>query len=431
MDPGYVLFFTRFHSEQSSKTNPKKRILLMYTQQKRYGAPRRTYGGNSSRYSGSSSRSNNRSHKQDIHPSRFIKAAKPQTEVEKFIPIHSFEDFDVHELLKKNIQEKGFTEPSPIQDQAIPVGLAGKDVVGIANTGTGKTAAFAIPLLNRLMQSSHSKALIIAPTRELAQQIEDECRSFAKGSGLFGVLLIGGTSMYTQLRDLKNRPSIVIGTPGRIKDHVQRGTLELATFDIIVLDEVDRMVDMGFITDIRFLLDKLSPQRQSYFFSATLDPKIRGLVDSFLTDPVNISVKTGDTSDNVQQDVIRYNSKEDKLEKLHDTLIKGVANKTLVFDETQRSVERLSKELEARGFKVDSIHGGKNQGQRQRALARFKQNEINVLVATDVAARGIDVIDITHVINYTAPNTYDDYIHRIGRAGRAGRAGQAITFVNN
>jgi superfamily II DNA/RNA helicase len=190
------------------------------------------------------------------------------------------------------------------------------------------------------------------------------------------------------------------------------------------------MVDMGFITDIRFLLSKLNPEHQSYFFSATLDSKLTGLVESFLKDPVTISIKTGDTSNNVNQDVIRYLSPSDKIDKLHDVLIRGDKNKTLIFDGTQRSVERLSKELLGRGFKVDAIHGGKSQGQRQRALLRFRRNEIDVLVATDVAARGIDVVDITHVINYTAPNTYDDYIHRVGRAGRAGRSGHAFTFVS-
>jgi ATP-dependent RNA helicase RhlE len=370
-------------------------------------------------------------HKQNINPSRFIKPAQLLGEQEVYVPTHQFADFEIHPLLKENITSKGYVTPSPIQDQAIPYGLAGKDIVGIANTGTGKTAAFAVPILDKLSRDPKSKALIIAPTRELAQQIEVECRSFAKGSGLRGALLIGGTPMYSQTRDLRANPSIVIGTPGRIKDHVERGNLVLSNFNLVVLDEVDRMVDMGFIESIRYLLGALNEQHQSYFFSATLDPKLKTLVETFLTDPVTISVKTGESSDNVHQDVLRFSSASDKMSKLQDALIHENTVKTLIFDQTQRSVERLSKELQLLGFKVDAIHGGKNQGQRQRALARFKQNEINVLVATDVAARGIDVADITHVINYTTPNTYDDYIHRIGRAGRAGRIGYALTFIDN
>lgn len=399
----------------------------MYKQARKYGS---SFDRGPNRYSSQRRTPVRRGpKKQDIHPSRFIKDAKPMIDQPIFVPTNTFEDFAIHQLIKTNLAAKGYSIPTPIQDQAIPVGLSGQDIVGIANTGTGKTAAFAIPILHQLLEQPGKRALIIAPTRELAQQIEAECRSFAKGSGLFGALLIGGTSMTKQLRDLKSSPAIVIGTPGRIKDHSQRGSLRLEQFSTIVLDEVDRMVDMGFIGDIRFLLGELSQKRQSYFFSATLDPKIEHLVHSFLTDPLTISVKTGDTSDNIQQDVVRYSGTQDKLEKLHEALSSNIDTKALIFDETQRSVERLSRELHIRGFKVDAIHGGKTQGQRVRALAKFKQSEVNVLVATDVAARGIDVVDITHVINYTTPQTYDDYIHRIGRAGRAGRTGQALTFV--
>jgi ATP-dependent RNA helicase RhlE len=367
--------------------------------------------------------------KQYIHPSKFIKAAKPVIDVEQYVPTNMFEDFNIHPMIKANIVAKGFTAPSPIQDQTIPLGLEGRDIVGIANTGTGKTAAFAIPIIHKLMEDRRSNAIIIAPTRELAEQIQTECKSYAKGSGIRGALLIGGSSMPAQLRDMRNRPNIVIGTPGRIKDHVERGTLVLADFNIVVLDEVDRMVDMGFIADIRYLLGKLASPRQSLFFSATIDPKIEGLINSFLTDPVRVSVKTGETSDNVEQSVIEYGHSSERISKLHDLLIQGHVNKILIFDETQRSVERLSKELQERGFSADAIHGGKTQGHRTRALNKFRNNEINILVATDVAARGIDVADITHVINYSTPNTYDDYIHRIGRAGRAGKTGHAITFV--
>ncbi|HUC79202.1 MAG TPA: DEAD/DEAH box helicase, partial [Candidatus Saccharimonadales bacterium] len=300
----------------------------------------------------------------------------------------------------------------------------------IASTGTGKTAAFALPMLTKLIRDRNSRALIIAPTRELAQQIEDECRSLAKGSGLSGALLIGGTQMGPQLRDLSANPNIVVGTPGRIKDHIERRTLKIATFNIVVLDEVDRMLDMGFIDDVRQILSGLSPVRQSFFFSATMDGKVKSLIESFSNQPIMISLKTGLASENVNQDVVRYSGDSEKLEKLHDILINQDVEKSIIFSETQRSVEKLSKTLIERGFKADAIHGGKTQGQRQRALNRFKANEIKILVATDVAARGIDVADITHVINFSQPQSYEDYIHRIGRAGRAGKIGNALTFIN-
>ena len=371
--------------------------------------------------------SRGKSRKEFIDPIRFVKAAKI-SDLIVYEPVNAFADFAIDPLLTRNLTAKGFTTPSAIQDQAIPEGLLGKDIVGIANTGTGKTAAFAIPLLHRLMMDRQARALIMAPTRELAQQIEEECRELAKGSGLTGAVLIGGSAMGPQLRDLRNRPRIVIGTPGRIKDHLERRTLDLAQFNIAVLDEVDRMLDMGFVNDVRAILSHLSSSRQSYFFSATMDDKVRSLINTFANDPVLVSVKTGDTSDHVEQSVVLYRSRQEKVDKLHELLIAEGA-KTLVFDETQRSVERLSDELRLRGFKVDAIHGGKSQGQRQRALSRFKSNELNVLVATDVAARGIDVVDITHVINYATPQSYQDYVHRIGRAGRAGRKGYALTFI--
>jgi superfamily II DNA/RNA helicase len=374
-------------------------------------------------------RSNSRGPKKDyINPSRFIQSAKLETELE-YKPTHSFSDFEVDSIIHENLSRKNFTLPTAIQDQTIPHGLSGKDIVGIANTGTGKTAAFAIPLLHKLMSDKNSAALIMAPTRELAQQIEEECRSIAKGSGIHGAILIGGVSMGPQLKDLRMNPQIVIGTPGRIKDHATQGTLKLERFNIIVLDEVDRMLDMGFINDITHILNRTAPKKQSFFFSATLDSRVKTIIEGFSSDPVHIIVKTGDTSNNVEQNIITYMGKEEKIKKLHDLLIQDGVTKILVFDDTHRSVEKLSKELELRGFETDAIHGGKSQAQRQRALKRFKDNQVKVLVATDVAARGIDVVDITHVVNYSTPQTYGDYVHRIGRAGRAGRLGYALTFI--
>ena len=365
-----------------------------------------------------------------IHPSKFIRQAQPKTE-NIFTPIHKFSDFKVNPIIQNNLKNAGFLTPSPIQDQAIPVGLDGKDIVGIANTGTGKTAAFLIPVIEKLLADKNSKAIILAPTRELAQQIEDQCRIIAKGSGLIGSLLIGGVSMGPQFRELSHNPQIIIGTPGRIKDHLERKTLNLDKCNIIVLDEVDRMLDMGFVVDIKHILSQTKDVKQSFYFSATLDNRVKTIIDSFSTNPVQISVKSNETSDNIDQNIINFRSTDEKIDKLHNLLIKESTVKTLVFDDTQRSVEKLAKELESRGFITDSIHGGKSQSQRDRVLKKFKNSDINILVATDVAARGLDVSDITHVVNYSSPTTYEDYVHRIGRTGRAGKVGYALTFVQS
>jgi ATP-dependent RNA helicase RhlE len=381
-------------------------------------------------YSSRPNRSSGKRTKENIHPSRFVKAARI-VEAEAYTAIHSFDDFAVHEVIKSNIARKGFITPSPIQDQAIPIALKGHDIVGVANTGTGKTAAFAIPIINMLMNDAAANALIMAPTRELAEQIENDCRTLGKGAGFTGALLIGGTAYGPQLRDLRNNPRIVIGTPGRIKDHIERGTYNVSKVTIAVLDEVDRMLDMGFVNDMRAILGDIRTEHQSMFFSATLSPAVKTLINTFAKEPQTISVKTGDTAESVEQSVIAYRHKSEKLDKLHDALLHDSVQKVVIFDDTQRSVEKLGEDLMERGFKVDAIHGGKSQAQRQRALRRFKSSEVTVLVATDVAARGIDVADITHVINFSQPQSYDDYVHRIGRAGRAGRIGYAFTFVED
>jgi superfamily II DNA/RNA helicase len=279
------------------------------------------------------------------------------------------------------------------------------------------------------MRSQGGGALIIAPTRELAIQIEEQCKLLAKNSGLSGVLLIGGMPMRRQINDLKKRPRIIIGTPGRIKDHLSQRTLSLGSCNMVVLDEVDRMLDMGFIKDVREILSNLPDEHQAFFFSATMSPEIHSLIDMFTSDPEVINVKIGETSQNVHQDVISFSGKAQKMDLLHDLLIKDGSSKVLIFGKTKYGVERLVKELRNRGFKAESLHGGKNQGQRKRALDAFRADSINILVATDVAARGIDVKDISHVINFDTPQTYEDYVHRIGRAGRAGQPGHALTFV--
>jgi ATP-dependent RNA helicase RhlE len=385
---------------------------------------RKVYGSRPSR----PQKSGRKSKKDYIDPAKFVQRANPQVE-EAYVPMHQFSDFAIDGAIQRNLTAMHFSDPSPIQDQAIPQGLSGRDIVGIANTGTGKTAAFAIPVLNHLINDKYSKAIILAPTRELAEQIEKQCRLIGKGSGLYGALLIGGVSMGPQFKDLQHNPRIIIGTPGRVKDHLERGSLTIDDCNLIVLDEVDRMLDMGFVHDITEILSHTATERQSFYFSATLDRRVRGIIESFSQDPVFITVKSGETSDNVDQNVVPLFPSDNKIDKLHDILIQNGNMKAIVFDDTHRSVEKLSNELASRGFQADSIHGGKSQAQRQRVLKRFKANEISILVATDVAARGLDVPDITHVINYSLPQSYSDYVHRVGRTGRAGRIGYALTFV--
>jgi ATP-dependent RNA helicase RhlE len=364
-----------------------------------------------------------------IDVSRFINKAVPQESHETFVPTHTFNDFRITPELKKNILDKGYVTPTPIQDRAIPHAIDGRDVVGIANTGTGKTAAFLIPLLSKVLADRDQRVLIMVPTRELATQIEEEYWGFAAHMRIGIVTCVGGASINKQIATLRRQPNFVVGTPGRLKDLMDRRALDLSRFNTVVLDEADRMLDMGFIHDMRFILSHMPASRHTLFFSATMSRDIEKLIGDFLVDPVSISVKTGDTARSVDQDIVRTGGKH-KLDVLHDLLAQPDFAKVIVFGRTKHGVEKLSKMLAQRGVKAESIHGNKTQGKRERALQSFKRSEIQVLVATDVAARGIDVDDVSHVINYDIPTTYDDYVHRIGRTGRAGKKGKALTFID-
>lgn len=341
---------------------------------------------------------------------------------------HTFPDFGFVPVLNENLKLKGYTVPTSIQDQSIPAIMQGRDLIGLANTGTGKTAAFLLPMINKLYLDKTQKVLIVTPTRELAQQIEAELRDFSWGMRLFFTTCVGGLPIGKQIGELKRQQNFVVGTPGRINDLAKRGFIKFETFNNIVLDEVDRMLDMGFVKEITYFLSKTPTTRQSLFFSATMPEKIAALTRTFAKDPVTVSVTTGATAANVKQETIKAMAHE-KMEKLHAVLELPEMQKVLIFSETKRSVEKLAIELKNRGFKTESIHGDKRQGQRTRALKDFKDDRVKILVATDVAARGLDVKDITHVINYTLPKTYDDYVHRIGRTGRGHSLGKALTFV--
>ncbi|HAV15183.1 MAG TPA: hypothetical protein DCX25_02545 [Candidatus Pacebacteria bacterium] len=364
-----------------------------------------------------------------IAPSRYVQAAQAPEQEVPYQPTHAFIDFGFDGQILANVQRHGYTTPTPIQDQAIPALMEGKDVVGIAQTGTGKTAAFLLPLLNKVLLDSNQGVLILAPTRELALQITEEFHAFAARLPVSSCLCIGGMNIERQILQLRNNPHFVIGTPGRIKDLIQRNVFDTSMFTNIVLDEVDRMLDIGFRQDIRFLISKLPPKRHAAFFSATLNGEADAIARTFLTDPVMIQVHKKETHQHIEQDIVRVQPGQNKIDVLHQLLLRAEFRKVMVFGRTKHGINKLEEMLAYRGVRVASIHGNKNQNARQRSLEAFKSGRVQALLATDIAARGIDVEDVTHVINFDEPQSYDDYVHRIGRTGRAGKMGKALTFV--
>lgn len=338
-------------------------------------------------------------------------------------------EFDLIKELKKNITYKKYTSPTKIQYEAIPKILQGRDILGLASTGSGKTAAFLIPMINKGVHDRSQRFLIVVPTRELAIQIQDEFMQLARNTGLRSVLVIGGNSIGAQIGILRRDPAFIIATPGRLKDVSERGAIYLKDINNVILDEVDRMLDMGFIDDIRYITSRLNENRQSLFFSATMDRKSEEIANTLLKNPVKIEVEKQEPGKNVDQDVVRLKPGENKFNVLCEYLSKDEFKKILVFTRTKREAENLSKKLFDRGIKVNALHGDKRQAQRTKIIDSFKRDIINILIATDVASRGLDVNNISHVINYDIPENYDDYIHRIGRTGRAGKKGYALTFV--
>ncbi len=353
--------------------------------------------------------------------------AKP-VETEIFIPTHTFTEFGLDKKLAFAVTSSGLTIPTPIQDQIIPHILQNKDVIGLANTGTGKTAAFLIPLIDKTLREYNRLTLILTPTRELALQIEAELHKIAKGMKMYSTVCVGGTSIRPQISGLKRKNHFIIGTPGRVLDLIERKDIKPHLVTTVVLDEADRMLDMGFIHDMKKILSGTPKDRETLFFSATMGKDIEGLVNDFLRNPVTISVKKQDITNSVEQDVVRYGD-HDKFETLTNLLQDPSFKRVLIFGAMKHSVEKLAQQLSKHGIKADSIHGNKSHSQRQRSLKAFKDSHAKVLVATDVAARGIHVDNISHVINYDLPATYEDYIHRIGRTGRGKEVGKALTFV--
>ncbi len=368
----------------------------------------------------------------ELHASKFINRAVERVEEAPYVPSHTFDDFALNTKTKATLTHLGFTAPSAIQDQAIEPALEGRDVIGLANTGTGKTAAFLLPIIEKLSKKPiRNTVLILSPARELSQQIDDEFKRFAAGQKLYSAVCVGGVNIMKQIRELQRNPHVIIATPGRLKDLIDRRAVVLGEISTFVLDEADRMLDMGFVRDIRAIAEQIPSPRQTHCFSATMTPDVQAIMNELMNDPVVISVRRGETSDHIDQDVVDARDKAHKIELLEELLRQDALEKTIIFCETKFGAQRLSDRLSKDGLPSVAIHGNKSQGQRERALKAFKTDAVNTMVATDVAARGLDIPDVSHVINFDAPKQYEDYVHRIGRTGRAGKTGKAITFVTS
>ncbi|HYK45452.1 MAG TPA: DEAD/DEAH box helicase [Parafilimonas sp.] len=346
-----------------------------------------------------------------------------------------FKDLQLSAPLIKALQHEGYTEPTPIQQKAIPVILQQQDLLGCAQTGTGKTAAFALPILQLLGSKKEGsragrqiKALVLTPTRELAVQIEESFSAYGRYAGLKQAAVFGGVPQYSQVKKLREGLDILIATPGRLLDLVMQGHVSLRHIEIFVLDEADRMLDMGFITDVKKVISKLPQQKQTLFFSATMPPEIAHLSKTILNHPVRIEVTpVASTAEKVEQ-AIYFVERENKRALLLHLLTGDEITNALIFTGTKFGADKLCYALQKANIKVQSIHGDKSQVQRQNALDDFKNRKIQVLVATDIAARGIDIDNLSHVINFELPNIAETYVHRIGRTGRAGLSGKAISF---
>ncbi len=371
--------------------------------------------------------------KSTLNPNLLIQKAFIEEKKDTVAPTRKYADFPMNSLLKENISKMGFTHPTPIQDQTFEYLVGKRDLIGIASTGTGKTGAFLIPLLERLMNQGDDKfqTLIVVPTRELALQVNDEFRKLTAGMRLRSACFIGGTNVEKDVRSLNNYFDFIIGTPGRLLDLKNRGRLKLHHMDVLVLDEFDKMLDMGFVHDIQTIAKAMHNRSQTLLFSATQDKKQQQIINQLVSEPLLVALSTGDkSSKNVDQDIIRVTEGQNKFDLLKGLINDGEYNKVILFTETKHLAKRLTGQLNASGIRADEIHGNKSQNYRVNALNKFKTGAIRVLVATDVAARGIDVNDVTLVVNYQLPNDFDTYIHRVGRTGRAGKTGTAYTFVD-
>jgi len=384
----------------------------------------RSGGGGNSRARGG------RFKKTRLDPTTLVNTSIKINEEKAGVVTRSFAEMKIHSELQSRIERKGYINSTEIQDKTFEIIMDGLSVMGIANTGTGKTGAFLIPILNKIISEKKSaKTIILVPTRELAEQVEQELKSLTKGLKVFSSVFIGGTSVRKDLDKLRRPNDVVIGTPGRINDLIDRRALKLFDFSKIVLDEFDTMLDMGFLQDVTKVIDQMHKRDQTILFSATENSKQQNIIDSIIDNYQKVSVSSGEANtDNIYQEIIKTRGDDDKFDILADLLEKEEFEKVLIFLETKRQVSKLFMKLKQYGVRIDEIHGDKTQMYRSKAVRKFKSGAIKVLVATDVASRGIDIDNVTHVINYEIPSSRESYIHRIGRTGRAGKSGNAITF---
>jgi ATP-dependent RNA helicase RhlE len=366
----------------------------------------------------------------NINPDCLEKKASLKEIVPYVSQLH-FSEFKFHKQLSVNIHNKGYETPTEIQEKCIEHLIAGKNLIGIAATGTGKTGAFLMPIVEQMLDDDNTDAIVVVPTRELALQVHEEFISLSKKTELSSSCFIGGTNVNRDISLAKAKKRMIIGTPGRINDLIKRNALKLHSTSILVIDEFDRMLDMGFVRDIEKIVSEMKSRKQTMLFSATVDSSQEKMIKQIVDNPVRVNVTSGlKSSDNVDQKIIRVGVNENKYDLLLK-LLKGKSfEKVILFSETKHVANKLCKKLTKSGIKSDVIHGNKSQNYRTNAINMFKKGKLKVLVATDVAARGIDINGITHVINYQLPQTMDSYIHRIGRTGRAGNVGEAYTFVN-
>jgi ATP-dependent RNA helicase RhlE len=344
----------------------------------------------------------------------------------------SFETFNFHPSIMAGVRTLGYTKPTPIQLQAIPPIMQGRDIIGLAQTGTGKTAAFVLPILQRLLQGprGRTRALIISPTRELTEQTAEAINDLGKQTGLRGIAIYGGVSMEQQTRQLTKGIEIIAACPGRLLDHLWKGTVDLSRLEVLVIDEADRMLDMGFLPDIRNVLKCILHRRQTLLFSATMPENIRRLAREIMHDPVTVQIGRTLPAKTVSHSLYPV-QQHLKTALLKELLSKTKTESVLVFTRTKHRASRVTQQLVRAGYRVTSLQGNLSQNQRQAALTGFRKGSVKILVATDIAARGIDVLSISHVINYDMPESTDDYIHRIGRTGRVDKSGDALTFVTD
>lgn len=395
---------------------------------------RKSWGGRSAKPARpDAKRTNGKSSKKvsTLDPELFIKKAVHTREI-TYSPSRKIADLPVDSKLIENLTKKGYSLPTEIQDKTLEAILSGRDLLGIAQTGTGKTGAFLIPLVNRLLGSGPAfQILVVVPTRELAVQVEAEFKSITKNLNLYSACFIGGTSVHKDVQTLRRPSHVIIGTPGRLLDLASQKVLDFRHFKGLVLDEFDRLLDMGFLKDIQHIIRAMTNRRQTVLFSATEEKSQKKVIEEILHDPVHVRVSTGNvTADRIDQDVIRVKEGENKFQVLLSMMEDASFQKVLIFAETKHWVKKVCRKLQQAGIAADEIHSNKSQNYRLKALNDFRSGKTRVLIATDVAARGLDITEVSHVINFQQPRNFDSYIHRIGRTGRAGKAGKALTFID-